>query len=128
MAHTGATAAGAYSGARAVPGKMAARADTHRPRAARRDHDRPGHGRCGIRRYSGLSNGIGAAPAGLCPRRVREIRGVGRATPADLEPSTRAVAAATSGAIQVADWAAQQPARAWRRVTWRNGPRRAWHA
>jgi len=48
--------------------------------------------------------------------------------PADLTPSTRAVTAASIGAIQVATWAAQQPARVWRRVTWRNGPHRAWQA
>jgi len=48
--------------------------------------------------------------------------------PAGLQPSTRAVTAARIGATQVAAWAAQQPARAWRRVTWRNGPRRVWHA
>ena len=52
---------------------------------------------------------------------------VGR-PPADLAPANRAVAAATVGALQVATWAAQHPARAWRRVSWRNGPRRAWHA
>ena len=45
--------------------------------------------------------------------------------PADLGPSTRAVTAASMGATQVAAWAAQQPARVWRRVTWRNGPRYA---
>jgi len=48
--------------------------------------------------------------------------------PADLGPSTRAVTAASIGATQVTAWAAQQPARVWRRVTWRNGPRRAWGA
>ena len=48
--------------------------------------------------------------------------------PADLKPSTRAVTAASIGAIQVATWATQQPARVWRRVTWRNGPQRTWHA
>ena len=48
--------------------------------------------------------------------------------PVDLGPSTRAVTAASIGATQVATWAAQQPARVWRRVTWRNGPRRAWRA
>jgi SRSO17 transposase len=48
--------------------------------------------------------------------------------PVDLGPSTRAVTAVSIGATQVATWAAQQPARAWRRVTWRNGPRRAWRA
>lgn len=48
--------------------------------------------------------------------------------PATLQPSTRGVTAASIGATQVAAWAAQQPARAWRRITWRNGPRRIWHA
>jgi SRSO17 transposase len=48
--------------------------------------------------------------------------------PADLTPSTRAVTAASIGAVQVATWAAQQPARAWRRVTWRNRSHRAWQA
>jgi SRSO17 transposase len=48
--------------------------------------------------------------------------------PAGLAPSTRAVPAATLGAMHVATWAAQQPPRAWRRITWRNGSRRAWHA
>ncbi|HKA58334.1 MAG TPA: IS701 family transposase [Gemmatimonadales bacterium] len=48
--------------------------------------------------------------------------------PARLGPSTRAVTAASIGATQVATWATSQPMRAWRRVTWRNGPRRAWHA
>lgn len=48
--------------------------------------------------------------------------------PADLKPSTRAVTTASVGAIQVATWAAQQPARGWRRVTWRNGSHRAWQA
>jgi len=48
--------------------------------------------------------------------------------PADLTPSTRAVTAASIGAIQVATWAAQQPARVWRRVTWRTGPHRVWQA
>jgi SRSO17 transposase len=48
--------------------------------------------------------------------------------PATLKPSTGGVAAASIGATQVAAWAAQQPARAWRRVTWHNGTRRVWHA
>ena len=48
--------------------------------------------------------------------------------PVDLGPLTRAVTAASIGATQVATWAAQQPARVWRRVTWRKGPRRAWRA
>lgn len=48
--------------------------------------------------------------------------------PVGLPRSTRAVPAAAIGATQVATWAAQQPARAWRRVTWRNGARAAGHA
>jgi SRSO17 transposase len=72
---------------------------------------------------------------GLEQRQLRYLLGIsgqfavwiGR-PPAALRPSTGAVTAASVGAIQVATWAAQQPARAWRRVTWRNGPRRAWHA
>ena len=72
---------------------------------------------------------------GLEQRQLRYLLGIsgqfavwiGR-PPAALGPSTRAVTAASIGAIQVATWTAQQPARAWRRVTWRNGPRRAWHA
>jgi SRSO17 transposase len=48
--------------------------------------------------------------------------------PADLKPSTRAVTAASIGAVQVATWAAQQPAGRWRRITWRNGRHRAWQA
>jgi SRSO17 transposase len=72
---------------------------------------------------------------GLERRQLRYLLGIsgqfavwiGR-PPAALGPSTRAVTAASVGAIQVATWAAQQPARAWRRITWRNGPRRAWHA
>lgn len=50
------------------------------------------------------------------------------APPAGLAPSTHAVASASIGATQVATWAAQQPARNWRRVTWRNASRHAWHA
>jgi SRSO17 transposase len=41
---------------------------------------------------------------------------------------TRAVTAASVGALSAAYWAAQQPRRAWRRVTWRNGPHRPWAA
>ena len=37
---------------------------------------------------------------------------------------TRAVTAASIGALSAAQWAAQQPLRAWRRVTWRNGHHR----
>jgi len=37
---------------------------------------------------------------------------------------TRAVTAASIGALSAAQWAAQQPRRAWRRVTWRNGHNR----
>jgi SRSO17 transposase len=48
--------------------------------------------------------------------------------PAALGPSTRAVPAASLGATQVATWATQQPARAWRRVSWRKGARRTWQA
>ena len=72
---------------------------------------------------------------GLAQRQLTYVLGVsGQCTvwvgrpPTDLAPSTRAVPAATVGAIQVATWAAQQPARTWRRVTWRNGRRRAWQA
>jgi len=72
---------------------------------------------------------------GLTQRGLRYVLGVsGQFTvwigqpPATLGPSTRAVSAASIGATQVATWAAQQPARVWRRVTWRNGPRRIWHA
>ena len=72
---------------------------------------------------------------GLAQRRLPYMLGIsgqfavwiGR-PPADLGPSTRAVTAASIGATQVAAWAALQPARAWRRITWRNGPRRAWRA
>lgn len=73
--------------------------------------------------------------AGLEQRQLRYMLGIsGKFTvwigqpPADLKPSTRAVTARTVGATQVARWAAEQPARAWRRVTWRNGPQRLWHA
>jgi SRSO17 transposase len=52
---------------------------------------------------------------------------IGR-SPAGLAPSTRAVTAASIGATSVATWAAEQPVRAWRRVTWRNGLHRPWHA
>jgi SRSO17 transposase len=38
------------------------------------------------------------------------------------------VTAASIGATSVATWAAEQPARAWRRVRWHNGPHRPWHA
>jgi len=48
--------------------------------------------------------------------------------PAGLAPSTRAVTAASIGATSVATWAAAQPARVWRRVHWRNGPHKPWHA
>jgi SRSO17 transposase len=48
--------------------------------------------------------------------------------PADLAPCTRGTPAAAIGATHVATWAAQQPAHRWRRIAWRNGSRRAWHA
>jgi SRSO17 transposase len=48
--------------------------------------------------------------------------------PAPLPPSSGSVAAATIGATAIATWAAQQPARAWRRVTWRNGTHALWRA
>lgn len=41
---------------------------------------------------------------------------------------TRAVTAASVGALSAAQWAAQQPRGAWRQVTWRNGPHRPWTA
>jgi len=41
---------------------------------------------------------------------------------------TRAVTAASVGALSAAQWAAHQPRRAWRHVTWRNGPHRPWAA
>jgi len=41
--------------------------------------------------------------------------------------STRAVTAASVGARSVAQWAAHQPRRAWRHVTWRTGPHRHPH-
>lgn len=41
---------------------------------------------------------------------------------------TRDVPAVEIGAISAAGWAAQQRVRAWRRVTWRNGPHRPWAA
>ncbi len=73
--------------------------------------------------------------AGLEQRALRYVLGVsgkfavwiGR-PPAALGPSTRGVTAASIGGTQVSSWAAQQPARLWRRVAWRNGPQRAWHA
>ena len=72
---------------------------------------------------------------GLGQRGLRYVLGIsgqfavwiGRA-PAALGPSKRAVTAASIGATQVAAWAEQPPARVWRRVTWRNGRGRAWHA
>lgn len=72
--------------------------------------------------------------SGLEQRQLRYVLGIsgqcavwiGR-PPADL-PARRIVAGAAVGAQQVATWAAQQPVRTWRRVTWRNGSRRAWHA
>jgi len=72
---------------------------------------------------------------GLTQRGLRYMLGVsGQCTvwigrpPRALGPSTRAVTAASIGATSVATWAARQPARAWRRVTWRNGPTRTWQA
>src|SRR3979409_964181 len=41
---------------------------------------------------------------------------------------TRAVTGASVGALSAAHWAAEQPSRAWRRVTWRNGSHRPWGA
>ena len=41
---------------------------------------------------------------------------------------TRGVTAASVGATQAAQWAAQQPRRAWRRVSWRNRSQRLWAA
>lgn len=43
-------------------------------------------------------------------------------------PRTRALLASAVHTISVAAWAAQQPARVWRRVQWRNGQHRAWQA
>jgi SRSO17 transposase len=78
---------------------------------------------------------IGEFRTGLEQRQLRYVLGISGKfavwighPPADLRPSTRGVTAATIGATQVAAWAAQQPARAWRRVTWRTRPGRAWHA
>jgi len=73
--------------------------------------------------------------SGLTERGLRYMLGVsgqfavwiGR-PPGALGPSTRGVTAASIGATPVATWAAQQPARVWRRMTWRNGPRRTWQA
>jgi SRSO17 transposase len=73
--------------------------------------------------------------AGLEQRALRYLVGVsgqlsvwiGR-PPETLAPSTRGVAAAAIGATAIATWAAQQPARAWRRVTWRNGTHAPWRA
>jgi SRSO17 transposase len=48
--------------------------------------------------------------------------------PAALAPSTRGVTAASIGATSIATWAETQPARAWRRVTWRNGRHAPWQA
>ena len=106
---------------------MAAGADARRSRAARRYRHRVGDGDAGY-------GEILEFRTGLEQRRLPYMLGIsgqfavwiGR-PPADLGPSTRAVTAASIGATQVATWAAQQPARG-RRVTWRNGPRRAWRA
>ena len=124
-----ASPAGAHPGARAVRREMAARADPRRPCAPRRNRDRAGRGRCGIRRYSRLSHGIGSsAGCAMCSASRANSPSGSDEPPAALGPSTRAVTAASIGATQVAAWAAQQPARVWRRVTWRNGRGRAWHA
>jgi SRSO17 transposase len=73
--------------------------------------------------------------AGLAQRQLPYMLGVSGkfavwigAAPVALRPSTRAVTAASLGATQVAAWAMQQPARAWRRITWRNGRGRPWQA
>ena len=50
------------------------------------------------------------------------------APPKTLARCTRGTACTAIGAVQVATWAEQQPARAWRRVTWRNGRRPRWSA
>jgi SRSO17 transposase len=50
---------------------------------------------------------------------------IGRPSPR-LGRSKGAVRAASIGATQIATWAAAQPPRRWRRVTWRNGTRRPW--
>lgn len=71
----------------------------------------------------------------LAQRHLRYVLGIsGKFTvwigqpPGDLAPCTRAVTATSLGATPVAAWAEQQPARAWRRITWRNGPQRSWQA
>ena len=48
--------------------------------------------------------------------------------PAPLAPSTRGVPAASIGATSITTWAATQPARTWRRISWRNGTHKPWHA
>jgi SRSO17 transposase len=73
--------------------------------------------------------------AALAQRQLRYMLGIsGKFTvwigrpPAALRPATGAVTAASIGATPVATWATQQSARAWRRLTWRNGrgrPRQA---
>jgi SRSO17 transposase len=71
----------------------------------------------------------------LQQRGLRYVLGVSGQTavwigrpPAGLGPSRRAVTAASIGATSVATWAAAQPARAWRRITWRNGRHPSWQA
>ncbi len=128
VVHRRASATGAHPGACAVSGEMAAGADACRSRAARRHRRRVGDGGRRLRRYSRISHGIGAAPAAIHARHLRAIRRLDRATAG----RPRAVDAwrhrREHWRHEVATWAAQQPARVWRRVTWRNGPRRAWRA
>lgn len=50
------------------------------------------------------------------------------APPPGLAPSTRGIASRDLGATQVATWAEQQPAKAWRVVRWQNATRTVWRA
>ena len=51
-----------------------------------------------------------------------------QAQPQGGRPRTRLVLASETAPLSAATWAAQQPRRAWRRVTWRNGENRPWAA
>jgi len=73
--------------------------------------------------------------AGLAARALRYMLGISGqfavwigAPPRGLEPSTRGIASHDMGATQVATWAEQQPAKAWRVVTWQNATRTVWRA
>ena len=125
-----------HSGDRLLPGEVAPGAHAAAAGTHQRDHGDGGIGRCRVWRQRHAASHAAPREAAVCVGRVvdadRVSRHPGRDGPGTARRQGAPAHATTLGrgvqSVAVSVLAAEQPAKAWRIITWRNGTNRPWRA